>query len=34
MNVEIYYQYRRNTSTVALSSFDDNVLGMQATIGF
>ena len=34
LNLELYYQFRRNTSTLALSSFDDNVFGLQATVGF
>jgi len=34
INIELYYQFRRNTSTSALSSFESNIAGVQATIGF
>lgn len=34
MNLELYYQYRRNTSTAAFSGFDSNVAGVQAAVNF
>lgn len=34
ISLELYDQYRRNTSTAALSSFDGNIAGVQATVIF
>ena len=34
MNLELYYQVRRNTSTTASSSFESNVAGAQATFAY
>ena len=34
MNIDLYYQYRRNTSTNETSSFDSNIVGIQTTIDF
>ena len=33
-SLELYYQYRRNESTAASSSFENNVTGIQASISF
>jgi hypothetical protein len=34
VNLELYYQYRSNTSTAAFSAFDSNIAGLQAAISF
>ena len=34
MSLELYYQYRRNSSTTAGSSFDSNVAGAQASFAY
>lgn len=34
MNLELYYEYRRNNSTTAASSFESNVAGAQASFAY
>jgi hypothetical protein len=34
VNLELYYQYRRNISTALFSDFDSNVAGVQASVSF
>jgi hypothetical protein len=34
VNLDLYYQYRRNTSTSGSSAFDNTVAGLQATVSF
>jgi hypothetical protein len=34
VNLELYYQYRRNLSTTLFSDFDSNVAGAQASVSF